>query len=126
MPASVSRLLADLGSDRFPTRDRAMQDLRALGVLAESRLAGHEPKNLETRRRVEAILQELKTTKEEGKTVVEPDLLRALRIVTILDRIDTPQTRQSLQAMVRRWPETWLANEAQKALDARSKKKKDP
>jgi hypothetical protein len=122
IPASFPKLLADLESPQFATRDRATRALRDLGVLAVPPLAAYAPKNLEASQRGQDILKKIKADEEAGKAAVAPDLLRLLRTVTLLSRINTPQARQSLEAMIRQWPDSWLADEAQKALGKNSKR----
>src|SRR5207253_2481728 len=82
----LRRLLADLDSDVFTVREAAQKDLAALGELAapalEQALAG-EP-SPEARRRIQALMDKL-----QGP-VTQPEVLRSLRAVAVLEDIATP------------------------------------
>jgi WD40 repeat protein len=91
-PQRLDALVADLDAKRFATRDRAMRELGRLGELAapalERRLRARPP--LETRKRVEALLEKLRGP------VTDPELLRGLRAVEALERIGSPAARALL------------------------------
>src|SRR5262249_55496837 len=91
----LSRLLSDLDSERFEVREKATQDLEALGELVESaiRQTLEGQPSLEVRRRAEALLQRL-----EGP-VTSPESLRLLRAVEVLEHCGTPDARRLLAAL---------------------------
>jgi WD40 repeat protein len=110
----IQRLLADLQSDRFMVRQRAMQKLDQLGGKAEPALL-HALANappLELRRRLEQLLDKLQTVFE-----TDPASLRALRAVEVLEHLGTPAAGTVLQALAQGAPEARLTHEAKSSLD---------
>ena len=105
----VAKLIADLGSDEYPTRPKAMQALRDLGESAESALRkgleGNPP--LEVRQRLDQILE---------KRDRDPELIRRLRAIETLEHIGTPQARQMLQVLENASPNPRVAQAAAAAL----------
>jgi hypothetical protein len=108
----LERLLADLESDRFRTREQAAQELEKLGDLAvpalQKALEG-EP-SLETRRRVEKLLDKL-----TGLSLTR-DQVRLVRAVEVLEGLSTAEARQVLTALGRGAAGALLTREAQAAL----------
>jgi WD40 repeat protein len=112
-PARLAGLLADLDSERFAVRQRAMRQLEGLGDLAgpalrrarEGRLA------LEARRRLDLLLEKLEQHPPAG------DRLRALRAVEVLERVGTPGARRLLESLAGGAPAAWLTREARAALE---------
>jgi WD40 repeat protein len=111
-PPGIERMIADLGSERFPLRTKAAADLEKLGERAEPALrkllAGGPP--LEVRRRAEQLLDRLE------RQVPSPERLRVLRAVEVLEQIGTPEARKLLEALARGAPEASLTREAQASL----------
>jgi hypothetical protein len=91
------RLLSDLGSPRFATRQQATRESEMLHELAEPgfRKALALANDVETRRRLEGLLENL-TQREPS-----PSLLQALRAVEVLEQIGTPEARELLQNYVK-------------------------
>jgi hypothetical protein len=91
----VARWLADLDSKEFKTRERATSELEKLGDVAapavQRALSDNIP--LETRRRLELLLQKL-----EGASLA-PDTLRQVRAVEVLQGIGTDATRELLELL---------------------------
>jgi RNA polymerase sigma factor (sigma-70 family) len=106
-PARLARLLAELGSDRFATRRRAMRELEQVGESAEPVLkkALGEKLSLETRRRVEQILERL-----------TPKRLIALRALEVLEHAGTAEARELLGQLSWGLPEAPLTREAKAVL----------
>jgi hypothetical protein len=81
----IARLIADLDSDQFAVREKAMQQLGKLGDRAATELhkalAGNPP--LEVRRRIEQLLE-----KQNGA-----DHIRMVRAVETLENIGTAVAR---------------------------------
>jgi WD40 repeat protein len=110
--ARLRQLLADLDSKEFAVRDRAQADLEALGDLAEPVLRqslANKP-TLETRRRVQALLKQLRGP------VTQPERIRALRAVAVLEDLATPAARQLLGQLAAGVPEARLTREAKASL----------
>jgi hypothetical protein len=108
----LARLLADLDSDSFPTREQATRDLAELGSLAEpglrQRLTGRA--SPEVRRRIERLLMQ----GEEG--VLTAGQLRGLRALQVLERIASTEARQLLESLGKGEPAAPLTREAKLAL----------
>src|SRR5262249_42969439 len=96
----------------FTARDRAAAELEKLADLAKAALRQKldERPPLETRRRVEALLNKVKGP------VTSPERLRALRAVAVLERAGTPEAVQTLQRLAGGAPEARLTREARAAL----------
>jgi hypothetical protein len=104
----IDRLIADLGSERYPVRQQAMTELTGLLEVAEARLRQvlkGQPA-LELRRRVEGLLQKL------DSRALSPSQLRELRALTLLERLGTPAAREALEALSRGAPHVRLTREA--------------
>jgi WD40 repeat protein len=108
-PEHVARLLSDLDSPRFPTRQRATHHLESLGVSAKPALrkALAERPSEEVRRRLERLL-----ARPEGM-----DALAARRAVEILEHIATQDAREILHSLSRGVPDARLTQEAISSLD---------
>ncbi len=108
----VSRLLADLDSDRFAMREKAAKELEQLGRLAEpalrKALAGRP--SLEARRRLEKLLVEVR-----GPIRV-PETLRALRAIEVQEDIGTPEAQEVLKTLSKGVPEALVTQEAKSSL----------
>jgi len=108
----VAKLLDDLEGDNFAKRNRANTELEKLGELAkpalEKRLTDMPP--LEVQKRIQALLDKLKGP------VTEPNKLRALRAIEILEHIGTPEAQEVLQKVAKGTPEAQLTLEAHAAL----------
>jgi RNA polymerase sigma factor (sigma-70 family) len=107
----LTRLIADLDSDRFPVRERAARELERAGEDAATALrqALKKGPSLEARRRMEQLLGLLR-----GPPA--PDLLRSLRAAEALERADTPEARRLLEKLARGAPEARLTQEAKASL----------
>jgi hypothetical protein len=107
----VAALVADLGSEQFPVRDRATKELEKLGEAAAPALrkaAGGDPP-LEVKRRLDGLLEKLSNWPAAT--------LRQVRAVEALEHIGTPAARAALGRLVREGaPEARLTREAEAAL----------
>jgi hypothetical protein len=108
--AAVTRLLADLGGDRFEKRSRASRELEAVGEAAapllRRALQGDAP--LETRRRIEQILERWHDGTPAQRT--------AVRATAVLEQVGTPEARRLLQELARGAPAAMLTRQAAAAL----------
>jgi hypothetical protein len=108
----LRRLLADLESEQFAVREKAQTELQELGDLAEPALrqALEGKPSLELRRRVQAVLEHLRGP------VTQPEMLRSLRAVAVLEDIATPEARRLLEELAAGAAEARLTREAKAAL----------
>jgi WD40 repeat protein len=109
---AVAKLVLDLDSPVFATRQQALEELSRMGRLAEPALrkALSGQPSLEVRRRVQQLLGQL-------AAVPSGERLRALRALEALEQIGTPQARAALEALARGAPEARLTQEAKAALE---------
>jgi RNA polymerase sigma factor (sigma-70 family) len=107
-PKRVARLLTDLDSEEFDTREKAGKELEQIGAGVEPALrkALAERPPLDVARRIEGVLNTL-----EGQQ------LSRLRAVEVLERIDTDEARKQLAALADGAPGARLTREAKAALD---------
>jgi WD40 repeat protein len=108
----LERLIADLDSEQFQARQNALSELNKLGELAEPALrkviAG-EP-SLETRRRIEPVLEKL------ASGTLTADRLRLVRALEVLERIGTPDARKLLGALAHGAPGALTTRQSQTIL----------
>ncbi len=94
-PEQMARWIADLDSSNFATREKAMNELAKRETFAESALLkalqAATPPPLEMRRRIDAVLEKLRAP--------NPEALRTLRALEVLERIDSTQAWQLLAAL---------------------------
>ena len=91
----LRNFLADLDSDEFTRRDQATCELEKLGEMAEPALrkALKEKPSLETRKRMEALLEKI-----DGQ-ILTPEQLRIIRALQVLETIATPEARRILERL---------------------------
>jgi RNA polymerase sigma factor (sigma-70 family) len=106
-----TRLLADLDSDNFATRQKAEAKLDKLGPAAEplARAALKRGPSLEVRRRLDRFLRALESEEQASWR-------RTLRALEALEHAASPEARQLLTDLVAGDPESRLAREAKVAL----------
>ena len=95
---SVGKLLTLLDDDSFDVREKATNDLAALGRRAEPLLQAALKKgdlSAEARQRVQKVLAEL------TQTPTPAGELRARRAVEALEHMDAPEARELLQALAK-------------------------
>jgi RNA polymerase sigma factor (sigma-70 family) len=109
----VVQWITALNSDTFATRDAAMKELASVVEVAEPalRAALDKAPNLESRRRLEQLLEKLEGLGSHG----EP--LRISRAVEVMEQIGTAEVRQLLTLLAGGASRAWLTREAQAALD---------
>ncbi len=108
----LRRWIADLGHAQFALRHKATVALQALGEQPEGllRQALRTTPSLEHRRRIEALLTRIE------RYAPAPDRLRALRALTVLERIGSAEARDLLRTLAAGAPEARLTDEARQAL----------
>jgi hypothetical protein len=111
-PARVARLIIDLNDEDFQVREKAAKELETLHELAapalEKALRAQPP--LETRRRLEALLERVQHHRLPGGTA------RAIRAVEVLETINVPEAQQHLEALAMGASEAQLTKDAKAAL----------
>jgi WD40 repeat protein len=117
-PQRLVQLVDDLNAPKFVVRDQANGELQKLRELArpelQKRLTGKL--TLEMRKRIENLLAKLDVP------VTQPDLLRRLRAVEVLEKLDTPAARQLLESLAGGAETAWLTQEARATLDRLGKR----
>jgi WD40 repeat protein len=108
----LAQLVAALDDQKFAVRQQAALELEKLGDASEvalHRVLAGKP-SLETRKRARDLLGKI-----EGP-VTDPEQLRALRAVEVLERIGTTEARRVLQRLAGGAPEAALTRQAQGGL----------
>jgi hypothetical protein len=108
----IARLVAELDSDDFATREKASGDLEKFAEQAEPALRQiHAGKpSREARRRAERLLRRL------AAPFSEPGRLRELRALEVLERIGTPAAGRVLEALAGGDRDAWLTQQAAAAI----------
>lgn len=110
----LARLITDLNDGAFAVRQKAIADLQALGERAGPALRqalARQPA-LEARQRLEQLLARF-----DGPVVTDPETLRGLRAVELLERLATPAVRPLLAELAQGMDSSRLTRAAQAALD---------
>jgi hypothetical protein len=111
-PKRLARLIAQLNGDDYSVRQGATKDLEALGERAEpalrAALARKPP--LEVHRRITRLLDRL-----DGP-VTEPEVLRIVRAVEVLERMGTVEARALLSELAKGQVGRHLTREAKASL----------
>jgi RNA polymerase sigma factor (sigma-70 family) len=108
----VRQLIVDLDSPQFATREKATTELAKYGDSADEHLhsALRENVSAEQRQRIEGILGKRKLAEPD------PDRLRTLRCVEVLERSGSPESRAVLAGMAKGAAGARLTREAAAAL----------
>lgn len=109
----TTKLLSDLDSDDFATRESASSALRKLGHQIEPTLRETLAKttSVEVRGRVETLLSQLEPT------VASPARLRMLRAVEVLEWLATPSARELLSKLAKGEPNALLTRTSASAVE---------
>ncbi len=110
----IDKLIVDLDARSFRVREKASKALAEIGPDAREALekALANVPSMEVKRRVEELLQQIRSRPQEGR-------LRVLRAIEALERANTAESRQLLKELAAGDPEAWLTREAKYALDRR-------
>jgi RNA polymerase sigma factor (sigma-70 family) len=114
----IPGLLKDLDSEEFDVRQKATEELRAIGEVAMpalKKLLAEKPP-LDVVRRVEAIIDGIEAV------ALTPAEVRELRAVEALERAGTPEARQLLEVLAGGAPDVRLTTGAKAALDRLTKR----
>jgi WD40 repeat protein len=117
-PKRLERLLAALDSAKFAVREQATRELKALAehAVPALRTALSGQPSLETRRRLETLLDRLDGAPPSAETV------RQIRAVEALEFIGNPEARRLLAQLAAGPPATHLAQEAKESLGRLAKR----
>jgi WD40 repeat protein len=117
----VGRLLGELDSDDFDTREKASAELAKLVTLAEPalRMALEKQPSAEVRRRVAILLEKLPKPETKGSM---DERLCPLVTLALLEWIDSPEARQLLKEVAEGPPESDATKEAQAILERVAKR----
>lgn len=112
-PTVIGRALRDLDDEEFDVRQKAAQDLRQLGRHAESamRAALETKPPLEVRVRLEELLEKLE------KDPYDPNYLRHLRAIEMLERVGTPEACKELTKLAAGAEEAEITQQAKAAVE---------
>jgi hypothetical protein len=108
----IEKLIKDLDNGTFTVRSQASDELEKLAELAQPALAqvlDGKP-SLEVRQRVEQLLDRLHAR------ALLPQQVRAIRAIEVLEKIGTPEARQTLEALAKGAPGARITQDAQTAL----------
>jgi hypothetical protein len=109
----VERLLSQLDSREFATREEATNQIRAMTetALPVIRRAMDRPLSLEVRHRLADLLE------ESDSPVLSGELLRSLRVISILEHYGTSEAESTLKKLADGLPEALQTREAHAALE---------
>jgi WD40 repeat protein len=104
----IQNLVKDLGDDDFATREAATEKLKKLGDVIDAELKSQLRSVLspEQKRRIEEVLA------KRGLIESDPDRLRLLRCVEILERVGSVEARKVLDILAKGAPGARLTREA--------------
>ena len=112
----VSRLIADLDSNRFAVRVHAAKELDQLGGAVEPcvrKILAQKP-SLEVTRRIEQLLKQI--------TQLSPESLQLIRAVAVLEYIGSPEAKQLLEKLATGAEGARLTKEAKASLHRLNKR----
>jgi hypothetical protein len=118
----LARWIEELDADDFAVREKATAELTKLGAMAEGplRRALRNRPSLETRRRLETLLEKLKDLPIPSTTV------RGWRAVEVLEHLATPEAQRLLEEWAGGEPEARLTREAKASLERLSRRPTSP
>ncbi len=110
----VRRLITDLDSDDFKTREKAAQELEKIedGWMSFYQKALENNHSVEVRRRLEALVQQ----QVQPWRTTSPRRLPTHRSLEVLERAGTPEARQFLEALAGGLPGARLTEEAKASI----------
>jgi hypothetical protein len=109
----LARRLADLDDDKSDVREKAAEEIAAMGKAAVPHLLefSQSSPSAEARKRAESILERLGV-----KPGLSADQLRGLRAVEVLEYVGTPEAKKALSELAGGTPEYLLTREAKASL----------
>jgi WD40 repeat protein len=116
-PKRIDRLLADLDSEKFAVRAKAVGELEEMGDATEPalrKLLAGKP-SFEVRRRAEELLGKLDPARS-------PEQLRGVRALEVLEGVGTTEAKKVLTELAKGAPEARLTREAKATLERLAKR----
>jgi len=112
-PGRIARLIPDLDCEEFDVRQQATKELEAFAEVAEPELraALKGKPSPELKKAAERLLGRIDALADD------PDWLRQLRAVEILERLGTAEARKALEGLARGAPAARLTREAKASLE---------
>jgi HEAT repeat protein len=109
----ITHWITDLDSEQFAVRERANEALEKIGDVAVPALRRKlaEKPSLEVSQRIERLLSKI----EEQQ--IDPQSLRALRAVEVLEHIGSPEAKQVLETLATGAEGARLSREAKASLE---------
>lgn len=96
-PKRLAKAIADLDSEQFSVREKALQELEQfvdeIAPTLKRKLA-EETNSLEVRRRIERVLEKL-----DKSAIPSPEELRYIRAVQVLELIGAPEAKELLKSL---------------------------
>jgi dipeptidyl aminopeptidase/acylaminoacyl peptidase len=113
-PNKVSQWIAELDNDDFATRHRATTELEKCGdtILAPLRAALRGKPSLESRHRLESILE----TVRAWRPPLSGERLRSARAIEVLEHIGSVEARSVLKELAGGAKQAWLTSAADASL----------
>jgi RNA polymerase sigma factor (sigma-70 family) len=116
-PGPVDKLVADLDSDRFETRERAASELekKSRAIEPQLRKALQDSSSAEVRRRIRELLDKLESA------ALPPSVVREVRAIEALERIGSPEASAVLKKLAAGAVEARVTREATASLQRRQR-----
>jgi hypothetical protein len=116
---TITKLIADLDSDSFETREQAEAELAKLGSGAAAAIekAMKTAKSAEQKMRLSHLLE---------KSKHQPALMQARRAIEVLVALRTDEAKELLEKLSKGDDKEWLTQAAQKGLERAKEKIPDP
>jgi WD40 repeat protein len=123
--ARASKFIVDLDADEFQVREKASRELETLGAdgVFALRLALHASPSTEARRRIDKILDKLKTADKEPSGLDPRSVWLSL---AVLEEIGSPDAEQVLQELAKGPAKSTIVREAGAVLERLAKRRKAP
>jgi hypothetical protein len=108
----IEELIGKLDEESFAKREQGSRELRRIGRPAKAALekALAADPGAEKRRRIEALLQDMSSMHPT------PESIRSSRAVELLERLNTPESRELLATLAKGAPEARLTRDSKAAL----------
>jgi len=108
----IIQLITDLDNNRYVVRKKALDELEKMGDVATPQLKNTLTKgaSVEVQKRITELLERV------AMKALTAEQLRSLRVIELLEQIDTPESKEVLKKLAKGAPAAFLTTEAQAAL----------